>query len=342
MTQAITPSNGHSSRLLPVWLARYQREWLSGDVVAGLITSAVVIPQAMAYASIAGLPVHVGLYTALAPMILYSLFGTSRLLSVSSSSTISILVAAALGRVARSGGDTSALTACATLALLTGTFLLAAWALRLGFVASFISEPVLIGFKGGIGLVIVLDQIPKILGVHYPKEGFFHNLEALIDALPHTVLPTLLLGAATLSLLILLKRYAPKLPAPLFAVVMGIAAVAMLNLGALGVETVGTIPRGLPSLTVPDLSLVKQLWPAALGIALMSFTESIAAARAFASSGDAPLRPNRELLATGVANVGGALVGAMPAGGAPRRPSSTSEPALIRNWHRSSRRVWRC
>jgi high affinity sulfate transporter 1 len=309
-------AEGHRSGWpLAVWLIDYRREWLSTDVIAGLITAAVVIPQAMAYASIANLPVHVGLYTALVPMTLYALIGTSRLLSVSSTSTLAILVAAALGQLARSGHAASVLTGCATLTLLTGAFLLAAWALRLGFVASFISEPVLVGFKAGIGLVIVLDQVPKILGIHYAKGGFLHNLAALVAALPHTVLPTLLLGAATLLLLVMLKHYVPKLPAPLLAVGIGIAAVSVLNLGAVGVETVGTIPRGWPSLVIPDFALVKDLWPAALGIALMSFTESIAAARAFASSGGPPLQPNRELLATGIANVGGAFAGAMPAGG---------------------------
>jgi high affinity sulfate transporter 1 len=224
-------------------------------------------------------------------------------------------VAAELDPLAKSGGVDSVLVVSATLTLLTGAFLLAAWALRLGFVASFISEPVLVGFKAGIGLVIVLDQIPKLFGIHYAKGGFLHNVVALVGALPHTVVPTLVLGAATLLLLLALERYVPKLPAPLFAVAIGIAAVAWLNLAARGVETVGTIPRGWPSLVVPDLSLVEELWAGALGIALMSFTESIAAARAFASSGDPPLRPNRELLATGIANVGGAFMGSMAAGG---------------------------
>jgi high affinity sulfate transporter 1 len=304
-----------SAGLLPAWLRNYRRDWLSADVVAGLITAAVVIPKAMAYASIAGLPVQVGLYTVLGPMTLYALLGTSRLLSVSTTTTLAILVATDIGPVAASGDAAAMLTASVTLALLVGVFLLLAWALRLGFVASFISEPVLVGFKAGIGLVIVLDQVPKLFGVHFAKGGFVHNLVALGHALPHTVWATLLLGALTLMLLVALEHYAPKLPAPLFAVAMGIVAVVALGLATRGVETVGHIPRGWPSLVAPDLSLVGQLWPGALGIALMSFTESIAAARAFAGRGDPPLRPNRELLATSIANAGGALIGAMAAGG---------------------------
>ena len=315
MSSAVDPQARSSAGPLPAWLVHYRREWLSADVVAGLVTAAVVIPKAMAYASIAGLPVQIGLYTVLGPMILYALLGTSRLLSVSSTTTLAILVGAQLGPLADSGNAAAALTASVTLALLTGAFLVLAWLLRLGFVASFISEPVLVGFKAGIGIVIVLDQIPKLLGVHFPKGGFFHNLAALVDAVPHLLVPTFVLGVSTLLLLIALERFLPKLPAPLVAVAVGIAAIAFLGLDARGVETVGAIPRGLPSLVLPDFSLIDELWPGALGCALMSFTESIAAARAFASCGDPPLRPNRELFATGIANAGGALIGAMAAGG---------------------------
>jgi len=299
---------------LPGWLKDYRREWLGVDVIAGLITAAVVIPKAMAYASIAGLPVQVGVYTAFVPMILYALLGTSRRLSVSSTTTIAILVAAELAPFA-AGDPGLLLTASATVTLLVGLFLLLAWALRLGFVASFISEPVLVGFKAGIGLVIVLDQVPKLLGVHFPKAGFLQNLVSLVQALPHTAMPTLAVAAATLLLLVGMERFIPKVPAPLAAVAVGVLAVVLLGLPAQGVETVGSLPRGLPPFTPPDLSLVAKLWPGALGIALMSFTESIAAARAFASRGDPALRPNRELFATGIANVGSAFFGAMASGG---------------------------
>jgi high affinity sulfate transporter 1 len=315
MADTLETGQRASASLVPDWLRHYRSEWLSADVVAGLITAAVVIPKAMAYASIAGLPLQVGLYTVLGPIVFYALLGTSRLLSVTTTTTLAILVGAEVGALAQAGDAAAMLRASVTLAMLTGVFLLVAWLLRLGFVASFISEPVLVGFKAGIGLVIVLDQLPKLFGVHFAKGNFVHNVIALVGALPHTLWPTLVLGVSTLLLLVALEHWLPKLPAPLFAVAIGIGAVAFLGLGALGVETVGDIPRGLPSLVMPDLSLVKELWPAALGIALMSFTESIASARAFASSGDPPLRPNRELMATGIANIGGALIGAMASGG---------------------------
>ncbi len=212
------------------WAGGYQKEWLRLDVVAGLTAAAVVIPKALAYATIAGLPVQVGLYTALFPMAIYALLGTSRVLSVSTTTTIAILVAANLSRLG-AGADAGALqTATVTLTLLVGAILVVACVLRLGFVADFISEPVLIGFKAGIGLVIVVDQIPKLLGVHIDKGGFFHNVIATIRAIPHASLPTVVVGLGTIVLLVGLHRFFPRAPAPLIAVAAGIAAVGLLGL----------------------------------------------------------------------------------------------------------------
>ncbi len=316
-----------SPRRLPVldWVAGYQKEWLRLDVVAGLTAAAVVIPKALAYATIAGLPVQVGLYTALFPMVIYALFGTSRPLSVSTTTTIAILVAANLALVAPDADTDALVRATATLTLLVGVILVAASILRLGFVADFISEPVLIGFKAGIGLVIVLDQIPKLLGVHFDKGGFLHNLVATFRAIPHASVPTVAVGVGTILLLVGVHRLFPRAPAPLVAVAAGIAAVTLFGLQRYGVATVGQIPRGLPSFIAPDVSLVAVLWPGALGIALMSFTETIAAGRAFAAAGEPPLVPNKELLATGFANAGAAVWGSMPAGG------GTSQTAVNRS-----------
>ena len=306
------------------WLPGYRKEWLGPDVIAGLSAAAVVIPVAMAHSSIAGLPVQVGLYTALVPMVIYALLGTSRPLSVSTTSTIAILTGAQLALVVPGGGAAELFRATATLAALVGLLLLVAWALRLGFVADFISEPVLIGFKAGIGLVIVLDQIPKLLGVHITKAGFLHNLVATIRALPEASVPTVIVGALTIGLLVAFKKFAPKLPAPLIVVALGIAAMGVLGLDAYGVKTVGEIPRGLPSFMLPDLSIAAALLPGALGIVLVSFTETVASGRAFAMPGEPPIKPNRELLATGLGNVAGSLFGAMASGG------GTSQTAVNR------------
>jgi len=310
--------------LILEWAAGYRPDWLGLDVVAGLTAAAVVIPKAMAYATIAGLPVQVGLYTALVPMVVYALLGTSRPLSVSTTTTIAILTGAELAQVAPGGDAATLIRTAATLALLVGGILVAASVLRLGFVADFISEPVLIGFKAGIGLVIVLDQLPKLLGVHIHKAGFFHNLLETVRAIPHASVPTVAIGVTTILLLVAIEHWIPRAPAPLIAIAAGIAAVSLLGLESHGVETIGQVPSGLPSFISPEFAQAAALWPGALGIALMSFTETIAAGRAFAVSGEPPLVPNRELVATGLANACGAVWGSMPAGG------GTSQTAVNR------------
>ena len=295
------------------------------DVVAGLTAAAVVLPKAMAYATVAGLPVAVGLYTAFIPMLIYALLGASRVLSVSSTATLAILAGTQLGLVVPDSDPGKLVTATATLAALVGAMLLGARLLRLGFVENFISTPVLTGFKAGIGLVIVLDQLPKLLGVHITKQGFFADVLNVVHHIPDTSLMTLAVALATFAVLISMERLWPHSPAPLVAVGGSIAASWYFGLQAMGVSTVGLIPQGFPSITLPDLSLVEQLVPGALGIALMSFTETIAAGRAFALPRDPSINANRELVATGLANIGGALLGAMPAGG------GTSQTAVVRS-----------
>jgi high affinity sulfate transporter 1 len=303
------------------------------DIVAGLVAAAVVLPKAMAYATVAGLPVAVGLYTAFVPMVIYALLGSSRVLSVSSTTTLAILTGTQLGVVVPDGDPTKLVTATAALTAMVGTMLMVARLARLGFVANFISTPVLTGFKAGIGLVIVLDQVPKLLGIHITKAGFFRDLFAVAQHLPETSLVTLAVAAATFAILIGMERLWPHSPAPLVAVGGAIAASWAFGLQALGASTVGVIPQGLPAFTMPDLSLIEQLVPGALGIALMSFTETIAAGRAFAHQGDPPIDANRELVATGAANLGGAVLGAMPAGG------GTSQTAVVRSSGGQSQRA---
>jgi len=285
------------------------------DVLAGLTAAAVVAPKGMAYATIAGLPVQVGLYTAIVPMAVYAALGTSRPLSVSTTTTIAILSAAALGTAAPNASGAELIPGAATLAILVGALLLLAGAVRLGFVANFISEPVLTGFKSAIGLVIVVDQIPKLLGIHITKAGFFRDALAIVQHLPSVSVATLLVAVAVLVLIFALEHFAPRAPAPLIALGLAIGASAALNLSQSGVATIGAVSGSLPSMVRPQLELARLLWPAATGIALMSFTESIAAARAFAAPGEPRPTPNRELFALGCANVGGGLLGAMPAGG---------------------------
>jgi high affinity sulfate transporter 1 len=297
------------------WLANYQAGWLRFDLAAGLTAAAVVIPQAMAYATIAGLPVEVGLYTALVPMLVYALLGTSRPLSVSVTSTIAMLTATVLASEVPDGNRAELIVTAATLALLVGVLLILASLLRLGVIANFISAPVLTGFKAGIGLVIFVGQLPKVLGIPVDKGPFFQTILSLLQGLGDLHWSTLILGLITLAVLIILPRLVPRLSAPLVAVAFGIGASALFNLETQGIKLVGEVPAGLPSLSLPDFALLRSLLPAALGIALMSFTESIAAARAFRKHGEPPADADQELLALGMANIGGGLFQAMPSGG---------------------------
>jgi len=295
------------------------------DVVSGLTAAAVVLPKAMAYATVAGLSVAVGLYTCFVPMVVYALLGSSRVLSVSSTTTLGILTGAELAIIAPDGDPAKLVTAAATLTALVGAILLLARLLRLGFVANFISTPVLTGFKAGIGCVIVLDQLPKLLGIHITKQGFFRDLLAVARHIPETSSLTFAVAVATLLVLIGFKRLWPRIPAPLVAIGGAIAAVWYFGLQDKGLAVVGLIPQGFPSLTLPDPKLVESLLPGALGIALMSFTETIAVGRAFTNPGEPPIDPNKELIATGAGNLAGAMLGSMPAGG------GASQTALVRN-----------
>lgn len=296
-------------------LRAYQRRWLRDDIIAGLSSAAVIVPKSMAYATIAGLPVQVGLYTALIPMIAYALFGSSRVLSVSTTSAIAILTSAEIAAVAPTGDAEAKIAVAASLAFLVGAILLGAAILRLGFISNFVSDPVLAGFKAGLGLVIIVGQLPKLLGVHIDTDGFFQSLVAIVRHLPQMQLSVAAVGLATLILILVIGRIAPRAPAPLIAVILGIAASAAFGLGRSGVPLIGAFPSGLPPVAIPSLSHLGVLFPGALGIALMSFTESTAAARAFARSGADRPNPNQDLLAFGLGNALGSLTSILPAGG---------------------------
>ena len=296
------------------WLRAYQRDWLSADVVAGFTTAAVVIPQAMAYATIAGLPVQSGLYCALVPMVVYAMLGTSRPLSVSTSSTVSLLTAGTLASV---GGESAAsqLATAATLALMTGSLLLACGLLRLGFLADLIAPQVLVGFKIGMGLLIASDQLGKILGVPVTGSDFFETAWSAIEHLGDTSLTTFALAATTVIALVLVKRFVPRVPGPLLVLVLGIVAVETMDLTSHGVAVIPPVPSGLPSLDLPGLGDAGGLLTATAGIALMAFVESISAARTFRRDDDRQIDANQELRALGLAGMAGSCAGAYPISG---------------------------
>ncbi len=301
--------------LLLSWLSGYRREWLQPDVLAGLTAAAVVIPKAMACAVIAGLPVETGLYTGLAAMLVYPLLGTSRSLSVSTTTTIAMMTATEVAVLTKTGPEVAAGSVGITLALLVGAIMILARLLRLGYIANFISTPVLTGFQAGIGVAIVVSQLGPVLGVHLASHSTLGILAELGRVLKSAHWPTIIVALAGIGLLLWLERQFPKLPAPLALVVLSILAAALFHVESFGVKLVGAVPSGLPSPLIPNFSLLGKLWPGALGIALMSLTESVAAARSFARRGDPRLDPNRELLAVGAANVVSAFFGGFPAGG---------------------------
>jgi len=305
------------------WLIGYKPAWWRADLMAGLTAAAVVIPQAMAYAAVAELPVETGLYCALAAMLVYPLLGSSRPLSVTTTSSIAMLTASEVAAVTDAHPTIAATSMAATLALMVGVILIAARILRLGFLANFISKPVLVGFQAGVGVAIVVGQLKAVLGVSATSKTTLGILAALPGLLPHAHLPTLFIAAIGIGVLLAGSRLWPRAPTPLAWVAITIAASAALGLSRMGVATIGLVPAGLPHLATPDLSLVAYLWPGALGIALMAFTESMAAARTFRSDSDRPVETNAELVANGAANVAAAFAGGMPAGG------GTSQTAVV-------------
>ncbi len=308
-------TDGRKKWAIAGWLRDYTPAALRVDTIAGLTAAAVVIPKAMACAVIAGLPVEAGLYTALAAMLVYPLLGTSRPLSVTSTSAIAMLTAAQVTAVAAETSGATAASVASVLALLVGGILIGARLLRLGFLANFISKPVLVGFEAGVGIVILVSQVKSVLGVHVASHSTLGTLVELPGLLPQVHGLTALTALAGVAVLVVLPHLVPRLPASLVWVALSIAAAAVFGLEALGVKSVGALPSGMPSLALPDLSLAAALWPAALGIALMSFTESVATARTFCRREDLPINADRELLAVGAANVAAAFAGGMPAGG---------------------------
>ncbi len=295
-----------------VWLPRYRRADLAGDLTAGLTTAVLLIPQAMAYALLAGLPPVVGLYAAIAPPLVYAVFGSSPRLAVGPVAMDSLLVAAAVGSVAVAGTETYVVIAAA-LALMVGALQLGMGALRLGFVVNFLSRPVLSGFTSAAALVIAASQLGPLLGVKLGASTALHTIVLeLAGSLGKVHLPTLALAGVSMAALVLLGRWRGK---ALLVVALGIAASALLDLPGLGVAVLGEVPPGLPTPAVPQVpwATLVALGPAALTIALVSFMEAISSGLAVAGA----QRPvaDRELTALGLANIAAGLMRGYPIAG---------------------------
>jgi sulfate permease, SulP family len=294
----------------------YRRGWLRGDLIAGLTVWAVLVPESLAYASIAGVSPVVGLYAAPGALILYAALGSSKHLVVGPMAATAALSAAAVGTVAAgNAGVFAALTA--TLAITVGVIALLASLARLGFVASFISEPVLKGFIIGLALTIIIGQVPKLLGIEKGSGNFFQQAWTVLAHLRDTQWRTLLIGLLSLAIVLGLRRVAPVVPAPLVAVLLGIVLVWALHLQDHGVKIVGHIDRGLPSFgfpSVPAADYLKLAGPA-VGIMLVGFAEGLGAAKTYAARDGYQIDTNRELFGLGAANLAAGLSSGMVVNG---------------------------
>lgn len=305
----------------PPWLFStlegYQRRWITRDLVAGLSAGAVVIPQAMAYATIANLPVQVGLYTCIVPMIVYAFLGGSRAMSVSTTSTIATLTATTLVSAGVAAGADDAMGSVMTLTLLVGVVLLLARLCRLGSLVENISGATVLGLKIGVGATVAVGQLPKLLGesFDFSGHGFFRSLVAVGQALDSLNWPTVALSVGSIAVLVLLKKVAPRVPGTLVVVVGGILLVWLAGIDHLGVNLIAPVPGGLPLPGVPDFAQATALVPGALAIAVMAFLESAAVARSLRTASEPQIDSDQELFATGAANGVGAFFGAMPAAG---------------------------
>jgi len=300
--RAILPSAGR--------LLSYRREFLRSDVPAGLTVAVLLIPQSMAYAALAGMPPEAGLYSAIVSLLVYAALGTSSFISVAPVAIDSLLVAAAVGPIAQ--GDTGLYAAAAgVLAVMTGVVQLALGLLRLGALVNFLSVPVISGFTSAAALTIGASQVKDLLGLDVPRgqgSSFLDTARATLAAADTLHLLTIVI-AATLVALIGARRLAPRVPAALVVVTLTTAVVAVLRLDRGGVSILGEVPAGLPSLVLPtfDTDLLRQLAPAAVTIAVISYMESISTAKAFATRTRQRVQPNQELLAVGAANLAAGL-----------------------------------
>ncbi|MBG4742287.1 SulP family inorganic anion transporter [Pseudomonas aeruginosa] len=286
-------------------LLHYRRAWFRPDVQAGLSVAAIQIPTAIAYAQIAGFPPQVGLYACILPMLIYALIGSSRQLMVGPDAATAAMVAAAITPLA--AGDPQRLVDLSMIvAIMVGLFSIVAGLARAGFIASFLSRPILVGYLNGIGLSLLVGQLGKLFGYEAATSGFVAGILALLENLLHIHWPTLILGSLSLLLMVLLPRRFPQLPGALCGVLLASLAAARRGLDRYGVELLGEVPAGLPQLSWPQTSLeeLKSLLRDATGITVVSFCSAMLTARSFGARHGYSINANHEFVALGLANIG--------------------------------------
>ena len=291
----------------------YQREWLRGDVLAGVTVAAYLVPQVMAYATVAGLPPVVGLWAALAPLAVYAVLGSSRQLSVGPESTTALMTATALAPLA--AGDPGRYAAlAAAVALLVGAICFVAGLVRIGFLADLLSRPVLVGYMTGVAVIMIGGQLGKVTGVSVEGDEFVDQVRSFIKGLGGAHWPTIALSVAVLVVLLTLARVVPRLPGPLIAILLATAVVAVFSLDRNGIRVIGEIPSGLPTPGLPGIGLseLSTLVIPAAGIAIVAFSDNVLTARTFAARHGQRVDANAELRALGVCNVGTGLLHGFP------------------------------
>ena len=294
-------------------LLSYQRPWLRGDVLAGLTVAAYLIPQCMAYGELAGVKPVAGLWAILPAMVIYALLGSSPQLSVGPESTTAVMTAAAIAPLAAPDGSDYAMLA-SLLALIVGLVYILGYLTRLGFLANLLSKPILIGYMAGIAVIMITGQLGKVSGVSLEAETVLGEVQAFLTHLGQVHTPTLMVSILVLLFLFIIQSRFPKAPGPLLAVLLATLAVKLFHLDQIGVAVVGEIPAGLPQLALPQLSIDQTLplVAAALGIAVVGYSDNMLTARAFATRNHYKIDPNQELLALGASNLGAGLMQGFP------------------------------
>ena len=322
--------NNHSTRKLRhliqiiapgiLALSGYRSSWLPKDLAAGLSVAAIALPVGIAYADLAGVPPVIGMYSAIFPLFAYALFGSSRQLMTGPDAATCILVAATLGPLA--GGDPEHYaTLMLGLTVMTGLLYLFAGVIKLGFIANFLSQPILTGYLNGIALLIIVGQVPKLLGYTSNEEKFLRKVLEFFERVDQSHWPTAALGAGTLVVLVLIMRFLPRLPGAFVVVGLSIMIVAALGLGQQGVAVLGEVPSGLPSIVLPSFQhgAFNDIFGAAAGLVLVSFTSGVLTAKSFARRNGYEVNANQELIGFGACNLASGLAQGFPVTGADSR-----------------------
>jgi high affinity sulfate transporter 1 len=283
----------------------YDRSWFRFDLVAGVVLAAILVPQGMAYAELAGLPPVTGLYTTIACLIAYAVFGPSRVLVLGPDSAVSPLIFAAIIPLVAGGDPAKAIALAGMLAVMVGLIEIGLGLGKLGFVANLLSSEVQVGYMNGLAITIVVGQLPKLFGFSTDADGFFAEIGAFLKSLDQTNATTLIMGVSVLAVLLVLPRLTKRVPAVLVGVVGATIVSAALGLAEKGVATVGSLPQGFPMPTVPWTSFadVGPLFVAAVGITLVSLADTIATATSFAARRGDEVRPDQEMIGMGAANI---------------------------------------